>query len=298
MQRLDLHVFGIMDYFQGNRMVGNIDLPKYIVDIYYENMPHVTGFLNGYGPANTYDEREGRPLISYNYYVHAQKTAEEVVFDMRELAVLNKKRPYFLAVHVRESNDVQRMKKIVEGLGPEFRIVPPAEFMILAGKKPTMTKRFLDFRADYSGHWKLDRKASYNVLQRTYEMKLSQRDDRITISTTGLYKRFTHHRELKNTKTLVIGGDAVRAPDDRWRRFGHAAAWASSAVTRARWGDDGKTLVLVSDAEVETSQGTSTLKVRLEFKLSDGGMTLTVTERRSTWGNNDPVSVFVFRKVL
>ena len=298
MQRLDLHVFGIMDYFQGNRMVGNIDLPKYIIDIYYENMPHVTGFLNGYGPANTYDGREGRPLISYNYYVHPRKTVEEVVFDMKELAALNKKRPYFLAVHVRESNDVQWMKKIVEGLGPEFKIVPPAEFTILAGKKPTMTKRFLDFRPDYSGHWKLDRKASYNVLQPTYELNISQRDDRITISTTGLYKRFTHHRELKTTKTLVIGGDPVRTLEDRWRRFGHAAAWGSSAVTRARWGDDGKTLVLISDAEVETSQGTSPLNVRMEFKLSEGGMTLAVTERRSTWGNDDPVSVFVFRKVL
>jgi len=298
MQRLDLHVFGIMDYTEGNRMVGNIDLSREVVDTYYQNMPHVAGFLNGYGPANTYDFRDGRPLISYQYYVHPQKTAEQVVLDMKELAALNPVRPYFLPVHVRESNDVQRMRKIVEGLGPEFVVVPPAEFMILAGKRPTMTRRYLDYRPDYSGHWELDRKASVNIFPPSYTMHIDQKGNQITISTKGSYERFTHHRELSTSKSLLIGGPPVRAAEERWRRFGHKAAWADSMSVRARWGEDGKTLHLIMDARVETSQGTSPVTSTNTFSLSDGGMTLTVTERRSSWGGEEPVVILVYRKAL
>ena len=91
--------------------------------------PTAAGFLNGYGPANTYDCRDGRPLLSYNYYVDVKKPVEEVAEDLRELARLNPRRPYFLPVHVREDNDVKRMKEIVDRLGPEFEVVPPEEFM-------------------------------------------------------------------------------------------------------------------------------------------------------------------------
>jgi len=298
MRRLDLHVFGIMDYTEGNRMVGNIDLSKEVVDIYYQNMPSVVGFLNGYGPANTYDFREGRPLISYQYYVHPQKTAEQVVLDMKELAALNPKRPYFLPVHVRESNDVQRMGKIMEVLGEEFVVVPPTDFMILAGKKPTMKKRYVEFHPDYSGRWELDKKASMNIFPPSYTMDIDQKGNQIAISVQGYYKRFTHHRELSTSRSLVIGGPPVQAAEERWRRFGHKAAWVNSVKVRARWGEDGKTLRLVMDAEVETSQGTSPLTSTSEFRLSDGGMTLTVTERRSSWAGEDPVITLVYRKVL
>ncbi len=58
--------------------------------------------------------------------------------DLRELARINPQRPYFLPVHVRENNDVERMKKIIDKLGSEFEVVPPREFMIMAGRKPTM----------------------------------------------------------------------------------------------------------------------------------------------------------------
>ena len=134
MRQMDLHVFGIMDFSEGDHAVGNADLPKRVVDAYYQNMPAADGFLNGYGPANTYDCRDGRPLLSYNYYVEVRKSEEEVAEDLRELARINPQRPYFLPVHVREDNNVQRMKTIMDRLGPDFEVVPPREFMIMAGK--------------------------------------------------------------------------------------------------------------------------------------------------------------------
>jgi len=298
MQRLDLHVFGIMDYVEGNRIVGNVDLPKYVVDIYYENMPHVTGFLNGYGPGNTYDWRDGRPFISYNYYVDIEKSAEEVVLDLKELARLNPKRPYYLAVHVRQNNDVRRMSRIVEGLGPEFEVVPPREFMIMAGKKPTMTRRYLDYHPDFSGHWKLDVKASKNIFPSSFLLDVDQRGDIITLTTTALYYRFIHHRELKTTKTLVIGGEPVVSLEERTRRMGHQAAWSDSISTRADWDEGGERLVFETDVTLETSQGTFPLSSRSTFRLADGGMTLIVEEWRSSRDGEEPVTVFVYRKVL
>ncbi|MGB2958455.1 MAG: GxGYxYP domain-containing protein [Bacteroidota bacterium] len=298
MQRLDLHAFGIMDYVEGNRKVGNVDLPKYIVDIYYENMPHVSGFLNGYGPGNTYDWREGRPFISYNYYVDIQKGAEEVMLDLKELARLNPKRPYYLAIHVRQNNDVQRMSRIVEGLGPEFEVVPPREFMIMAGEKPTMTTRYLDYRPNFSGHWKLDAKASKNIFPTSFFLDVDQRGNIITLTTTALYYRFIHHRELKTTKTLVIGGEPVASLEERTRRMGHQAAWSDSISTRARWDEDGKRLIFVTDVTLETSQGTIPVSSRSTFRLADGGMTLIVEEWRSSRDGEDPATIFVYRKVL
>ncbi|MCK5574022.1 MAG: hypothetical protein KAJ12_14725 [Bacteroidetes bacterium] len=298
MRRLDLHVFGIMDYVEGNRKVGNVDLPKYIVDIYYDHMPHVTGFLNGYGPGNTYDWRNSRPFISYNYYVDIQKTAEEVVLDLKELARLNPKRPYYLAVHVRQNNDVQRMTHIVEGLGPEFKIVPPREFMLLAGKRPTMTTRYLDYRPDFSGRWKLDSKASKNIFPSSFELDIDQRGDIITLTTTALYYRFVHHRELKTTKTLVIGGDPVPSLEERTRRMGHQAAWSDSISSRALWDEDGTSLLVITDVAMETSQGTIPISSTSSFHLTDGGMTLIVEEWRSSRESEEPATVFVYRKIL
>jgi len=298
MQRLDLHVFGIMDFSEGDRKVGNVDLPKNIVDAYYENMPHVTGFINGYGPGNTYDCREARPLISYNYYVDTQKTAEEVIEDFKELTQINPKRPYFIPVHVRENNDVQRIKRIVDGLGSEFKIVPPREFMIIAGKKPTMTTRYLDHHPDFSGYWELDTQQSKNIFPTSFKLDIDHRGSVITITTTALYNRFIHHRELKTTKTLIIGGGPVKSSEERTRRMGYLAAESDSITTHAKWGEDGKTLLLITVLNLETSQGNCTITSMGEFKLSDGGMTLTVTERRSSREGNEPVTVFVYHKVL
>jgi hypothetical protein len=298
MRAMDLHVFGIMDFSEGDHVVGNADLPKSVVDAYYENIPFATGFLNGYGPANTFDCRDGRPFISYNYYVDSRKSVDEVAEDLRELGRINPRRPCFIPIHVREDNNVKRMKEIVDQLGPEFEVVPPREFMVMAGKKPTMTKRYLDRHPDFSGHWKLDRAKSRNVFPTSIELEIDHRGDVFSTTTIAREDRYVHHRRLKTSKTLVIGGPSVRSAEEMTRRMGYSGGWSDSVESSAAWKDDGKTLEVTTMLNLETSQGRFPVTSRSEYALSTDLMTLTVTERRITRRSNDPAVVLVFRRVL
>jgi hypothetical protein len=144
MDMMDLRVFGIMDYTEGNRYYGNIDLPKYVVDAYYEGMSDVLGLINGYGPAHTNDFREGLPLISYDYYLAVNRPEDDAIQDLQELINLNPERPYYLAIHVREWSDVFRVKRILDGLGPDVEVVPIDVFMAMASQKPTFRTHYLD----------------------------------------------------------------------------------------------------------------------------------------------------------
>ncbi len=144
MQNLDLKVFEIMDYSEGATVEGNTELPKDIVDVYYRQMPTAIGFLNGYAPAFTFSVRNGRPLISYDYYLSPQRDRDDAVADLVELAQINAERPYFLLMHVRESSDVKRVKEIIDLLPDEFKLVPLDIFLTMAGKNPTFEARYLD----------------------------------------------------------------------------------------------------------------------------------------------------------
>ena len=143
MEKLDLRIFEIMDYSEGATVEGNTELTKGVVDAYYEGMPNAIGFLNGYAPAFTFACRDGRPLISYDYYLSPTRTEDEAVADLHELAEINKKRPYFLLIHVRESSNVKRVKSIIDKLGPEFELVPLDIFVKMAGENPTFQRRYL-----------------------------------------------------------------------------------------------------------------------------------------------------------
>lgn len=137
MQRLDLHVLEIMDYSEGNRHVGNTDLPKDLVDRYYREFPDVLGFINGYGTARTFDLRDGKPFISYDYYLDVDRPIEEAIADIDELMQLNPKRPYFLLMHVRERNTVEKVATILEGLSEPAEVVPLDVFLKLAASAKT-----------------------------------------------------------------------------------------------------------------------------------------------------------------
>jgi hypothetical protein len=137
MKKLDMRVFEIMDYSQGNRQWGNLDLTKEVVDAYYEEMPDAIGFINGYGPASTFDLRDGRPFISYDYYLGEDRPREEAIADLRELARINTQRPYFLLLHVRQWSTIEYVKGILDALGPEFEVVPLDVFIKMAASEPT-----------------------------------------------------------------------------------------------------------------------------------------------------------------
>lgn len=143
MKILDLRVFETMDYSEGATVEGNSDLPKSIVDLYYEGMPEALGFVNGYAPSYTFAVKDGRPFVSYDYYLSPTRPEADAVGDLEELARVNHRRPYFLLMHVRESSDVKRVKGILDKLGPEFQVVPLDVFLTMAGSEPTFLERFL-----------------------------------------------------------------------------------------------------------------------------------------------------------
>jgi hypothetical protein len=143
MDQLDLNVFEIMDYSEGATIEGNTELTKEVVDAYYKGMPKAIGFVNGYAPSHTFTVRDGRPLISYDYYLSPTRPEADAVADLEELARINSSRPYYLLVHVRESSDIKRVKGILSKLGPEFEVIPLDIFLTLAGKQPTFQERFL-----------------------------------------------------------------------------------------------------------------------------------------------------------
>lgn len=144
MEQLDLRVFEIMDYAGQATEAAENNLPRDIVDMYYANMPDAIGFVNGYYASNTFTVRDGRPFLSYDYYLPATKSEAEAVADLQELAQINDARPYFLLVHVRENSDVARVKSICDQLGDEFAVVPLDVFMKMAGENPTYRERYLE----------------------------------------------------------------------------------------------------------------------------------------------------------
>ncbi len=144
MARLDEHVLEIMDNSAADGNLGNADLTKETVDRYYKAFPNVIGFINGYGPARTRDLRGSQPLISYDYYIDPRRPREEVAADLGELIALNAKRPYFLLVHVRESNDVNSLIKVVSQLPSTVEVVPLDVFLKLAASNQTYTTRYQD----------------------------------------------------------------------------------------------------------------------------------------------------------
>ncbi|MBP6508564.1 MAG: hypothetical protein KA257_13465 [Opitutaceae bacterium] len=144
MAQLDEHVMEIMDNSAADGNVGNTDLTKETVDRYYKAFPQVLGFINGYGPARTRDLRDSRPMISYDYYIDPRRPRDAVTDDLNELIALNAKRPYFLLVHVRESNDVNSLIEVTKQLNGPIEIVPLDVFLKLAASNKTYTTRYQD----------------------------------------------------------------------------------------------------------------------------------------------------------
>lgn len=143
MKTLDLNVFETMDYSEGATVEGNTELPKRVVDMYYEGLPEAIGFVNGYAPSYTFAVRDGKPFMSYDYYLSPERPEADAVADLQELARINDRRPYFLLVHVRESSDIKRVKGILDKLGPEFAVVSLDVFLTMAGKAPTFKEKYL-----------------------------------------------------------------------------------------------------------------------------------------------------------
>ena len=146
MAKYDEHVVSIMDHTQRGIPVpiGYFDVPKRTVDLYYANVPDAIGFINGYAAAHTYDLRNGQAFMSYDYYLDEHRPVGDAVADLNELMRLNPKRPYYMLVHVRESNSIKRVMEIVHALDENPEVVPLDTFLKLAASNKTFATRYAD----------------------------------------------------------------------------------------------------------------------------------------------------------
>jgi len=144
MKQLDLKVFEIMDYSEGSTIEGNTELPEEVVKQYVELMPDLLGLVNGYSPSFTFGKIKGVPVLSYDYYLSPEKTEAEAIADLKELAVLNSNRPYYLLMHVRQYSDISRVKGVLDKLGPDFEVVPLDVMLKMSSEKFTQEERFLE----------------------------------------------------------------------------------------------------------------------------------------------------------
>lgn len=152
MAKYDEHVVSIMDHTRRGVPVpiGYFDVPKRTVDQYYKYVPDAIGFINGYAAAHTYDLRNGQAFMSYDYYLDENRPVADAAADLNELMRLNPKRPYYLLVHVRESNSIKRVMEIVGQLDENPEVVPMDTFLKLAASNKTFKTSYMDESADYN----------------------------------------------------------------------------------------------------------------------------------------------------
>jgi hypothetical protein len=148
MPKLDEHTVTIMDHTDHGIPIGYFDLKKSTVDEYYANVPDAIGFINGYAAAHTFDLRNGQAFMSYDYYLSEKRPMEYAVADLNELMKLNPKRPYYMLVHVRESNSIKRVMEIISKLNESPEVVPLDTFLKLAASKKTYQSRFKTEKTD------------------------------------------------------------------------------------------------------------------------------------------------------
>ena len=146
MPGMDEHTVGIMDHTDRGIPIGYFDLTKRVVDAYYAGAPDVIGFINGYAAAHTFDIRNGQAMMSYDYYLDEHRPVASAIADLDELTRLNPVRPYFMLIHVRESNSIKRVISIMNGLEEKPEIVPLDTFLKLAASNPTFKVRYKDVK--------------------------------------------------------------------------------------------------------------------------------------------------------
>jgi hypothetical protein len=148
MKELDLNYFEIMDHAQLGQKEFNSNLTLDIIKTYFNYMPDVIGFGNGYGPANTFYSDGVRTMISFDYYLSTDRSEADAVADLQELVALNNKKPYFLLLHVRQWSNIDRVKSILDQLGPGVEVVPLDVFTKMANHTPTFENWYLENRDD------------------------------------------------------------------------------------------------------------------------------------------------------
>lgn len=145
-----------------------------------------------------------------------------------------------------------------------------------------------------AGHWQLDPSRSSAVDPfRTIRLEVSVSGDRVSITKTMDGGK----RSTADTLNLDLGRAEVTEPMVMWVDNRHIGAWIGDdrdRRVRAELLDAGATLRVESNFKLETSQGTTPVRVTTEYRLSPDGKRLTVLELRST--RNRPLHYTFDRK--
>ncbi len=83
-------------------------------------------------------------MISYDYYLDLVRPVDEAAADLDELMRLNTRRPYFLLMHVRERNPVEKVTQILDRVKTTepVEVVPLDVFLKLAAGDKTYRTRY------------------------------------------------------------------------------------------------------------------------------------------------------------
>lgn len=133
-----------------------------------------------------------------------------------------------------------------------------------------------------AGHWTLDSSRSSAVDPfRTILLDVTVSGEHVSITKTMGGGR----RTTEDTLNLDLSQAEVTEPMVMWVDNRHIGAWIGDdrdRTVRAELIDAGETLRIESTFKLETSQGTTPVRVTTEYRLSPDGKRLTVLELRST----------------
>lgn len=152
MRVLDITAMTIFDASSArgpHTVTEDTNLTPEVAKVYFDIMcldGYVNGFFNGYAPSYTsvpgVPRTHNASLISFEYYLGPARSVAQSILDLKSLAAVNRQRPYYLALHVREFSTVARVNEIIAGLPAEFRVVPYDVFLQKINANPNFRERY------------------------------------------------------------------------------------------------------------------------------------------------------------
>lgn len=144
-----------------------------------------------------------------------------------------------------------------------------------------------------AGRWQIDPARSTELSPwKDYNLELSVTGTSVTIRRQLAWGR----RSFSDTMTVDTSRADNVVPVEMWPDNRHLGAYISADHLKhvhATWLDDHRILRLSTDLVLETQQGSRTVNILSDYKVSANGAQLTLTELRST--RNRPI-VYVFTR--
>lgn len=147
--------------------------------------------------------------------------------------------------------------------------------------------------SDWNGRWRLDVERS-SALDGWTNMDIG-------IKTMGSKVSITHDMRWRSSRVLKTNvmntRRTIKIPDFFRIEARHMAVYppkSFAATVSSEWLDEGRALRVEAELPVEVSQGDATIRIYTEYRMGEGGETLTMIELRSS--RNNPL-VYRFRRL-